>query len=74
MSHLPPPVYLSGLFLSACVQAQSLSSVQLFATPWNVSHQAPLSMGFSRQENWSGLSLTPPGDLPDLGINLGLLH
>ena len=35
---------------------------------WNVAHQAPLSMGFSRQEYWSGLSCTPPGDLPDPGI------
>ena len=42
--------------------------VQLFVTPWNVAHQAPLSMKFSRQENWSGLPCPPPGDLPDLGI------
>ena len=39
--------------------------VQLFATPWTVSHQAPLSMGFPRQEDWSGLPFPPPGDLPD---------
>ena len=39
-----------------------------FATPWTVAHQAPLSMGFSRQEYWSGLSFPPPGDLPDPGI------
>ena len=37
----------------------------LCATPWTVAHQAPLSMGFSRQEYWSGLPLPPPGDLPD---------
>ena len=37
-------------------------------TPWTVAHQAPLSMGFSRQEHWSGLPGPPPGDLPDLGI------
>ena len=42
--------------------------VQLFATPWTVAHQAPLSMGFSRQEYWSGLLGPPPGDLPDPGI------
>ena len=48
--------------------AQGLSSVRLFMTPWTVAHQAPLSMGFSRQENWSGLSCPPPGDLPDPGI------
>ena len=41
---------------------------QLFATPWTVVCQAPLSMGFSRQEYWSGLLCPPPGDLPDLGI------
>ena len=45
-----------------------LSHVQLFATPWTVAHQAPLSMGFSRQEYWSGLSFTPPRDLPHPGI------
>ena len=44
---------------------QSLSRVRLFVTPWTVAHQAPLSMGFSRQEYWSGLSCPPPGDLPD---------
>ena len=45
--------------------------VQLFATPWTVGSQAPLSMGFSRQEYWSGLPCPPPGDLPDLGIEPG---
>ena len=40
----------------------------LFATPWNVAHQAPLSKGFSRQEYWSGSPLPPPGDLPIPGI------
>ena len=48
--------------------ASSLSRVQLFATPWTVARQAPLSMGFSRQEYWSGLLCPPPGDLPDPGI------
>ena len=42
-----------------------LSRVQLFATLWTVAHQAPRSMGFSRQEYWSGLPCPPPGDLPD---------
>ena len=42
-----------------------LSRVLLFATPWTVAHQAPLSMGFSRQEYCSGLPCPPPGDLPD---------
>ena len=44
------------------------SHVQLFVTPWTAAHQAPLSMGFSRQEYWSGLPRPPPGDLPNIGI------
>ena len=47
---------------------KSLSRVQLFVTPWTVAHQAPLSMGFSRQEYWSGLPFPSPGDLPNPGI------
>ena len=47
---------------------KSLSHVQLFATPWTVTHQAPPSMGFSRQEYWSGLPFPSPGDLPNPGI------
>ena len=43
------------------------SPVQLFATLWAGAHQAPLSMGFSRQEHWSGLPSPPPGDLPYSG-------
>ena len=50
-----------------CVCAQSLSQVQLFATPWAVGSQAPLSMEFSIQEYWSGLPLPTPGDLPGSG-------
>ena len=49
-------------------KVKSLSRVRLFATPWTVAHQAPLSMGFSRQEYWSGLPFPSPGDLPDPGI------
>ena len=45
-----------------------LSCVRLFVTPWTVARQAPLSMGFSGQEYWSGLPCPPPGDLPDPGI------
>ena len=48
-----------------------LSCVQLFATPWTVAYQAPPSMGFSRQEYWSGLPFPSPGDLPDPGIEPG---
>ena len=44
------------------------SPVRLFATPWTVACQAPLSMGFSRRDYWSGLPCSPPGDLPDRGI------
>ena len=48
-----------------------LSHVRLFATPWTVAYQAPPSMGFSRQEYWSGLPFPSPGDLPDPGIEPG---
>ena len=44
---------------------QSLSCVQLFVTPWTVAHQAPLSMGFFRQEYWNGLPFPSPGDIPN---------
>ena len=47
---------------------KSLSHVQLFVTPWTVAHQAPPSMGFSRQEYWSALPFPSPGNLPDPGI------
>ena len=50
---------------------KSLSRVRLFATPWTVAYQAPPSMGFSRQEYWSGLPFPSPGDLPDPGIKPG---
>ena len=45
-----------------------LSRVRLFVTLWTVAHQAPPSMGFSRQEYWSGLPFPSPGDLPNPGI------
>ena len=60
----------------ACMLSH-FSCVLLFVTPWTVSLQAPLSMGFSRQKYWSGLPCLPPGDLPDPGSNpllLCLLH
>ena len=50
------------------VHVYVLSCVRLFVTPWTVAHYAPLSMGFSRQEYWSGLPCPPPGDLPHPGI------
>ena len=46
---------------------QSLSHVWLFATSWTVAHQSPPSMGFYRQEYWSGLPFPSPGNLPDPG-------
>ena len=49
----------------ACMPAQLLSCVQLFVTPQIIACQAPLSMGFSRQEYWSGLLLPTPEDLPN---------
>ena len=54
-----------------CVCEKSLSRVRLFATSWTVACQAPLSMGFSRQEYWSGLSFPSPGDLPNPRIEPG---
>ena len=50
------------------VKVKSLSCVRLFATQWAVAYQAPPSMGFSRQEYWSGLPFPSPGDLPNPGI------
>ena len=50
------------------VKVKSLSRVQLLGTTWTVAHQAPPSMGFSRQEYWSELPFPSPGDLPDPGI------
>ena len=56
------------MYYVMCVCFQSLSCVRLFLTPWVVAFQASLSLGFSRQEHWSGLSFPSPGDLPDSGI------
>ena len=53
-----------ALSFALCV---CVSHVRLFVTPWTVAHHAPLSMGFSRQEHWSGLPRPPPGDLFDPG-------
>ena len=61
-------IHFPNIFL---LKVKSLSHVQLFATPWTVAYQAPLSMEFSRQEYWSGLPFPSPGDLPDPGIEPG---
>ena len=62
-----------GQWLSTSLRARKLSLeasnfIQDLATPWTVAYQASLSMGFSRQEYWSGLPFPSPGDLPDPGI------
>ena len=59
-------------FLCVCMLS-SFSLVQLFATPWTVDHQAPLSMEFSRQEYWSGLPFLASGIFLTQGLNLHLL-
>ena len=51
-----------------CMCAKLFQSCLTLATLWNVAHQAPLSMGFFRQEYWNGLHCPPPGDLPSSGI------
>ena len=62
----PPDVGLGvGVRPALAIAVQSLSRVRLCATPRTVAHQAPLSMGFPRQEYWSGLPFPPPGDLPN---------
>ena len=65
-----PSSYWTGLMSGFYVWAQSLSCVWLFATPWTIARQAhaPLSMGFPRQEYWSGLPFLSPRDLSDPGI------
>ena len=59
--------------LADYLEVKCLSRVRHFATPWTVAYQAPQSMGFSRQEYWSGLRFPSPGDLPDPGIEPGSL-
>ena len=51
--------------------AKLLGYIQLFTTRWTIAHQTPLSLGFSRQEYWSGLLFLPPGNLPNPGITPG---
>ena len=63
---------LRDLFKCACLLS-CFSHVQLFVTLWTIALQAPLSVGFSRQEYWSGLPCPPPLDLPDPGIKPGSL-
>ena len=59
----------SGEWTPGCLAMLGcFSCVQVFATLWTVAFQAPLSMGFSRQDYWSGLLCLPPGDFPNPGI------
>ena len=57
-----------------CAVLSRFSCVQLFVIAWTIALQAPLSMGFPRQEYWRGLPFPPPGDLPSPGIEPGLLY
>ena len=72
-SQTPPPspplshLGYTGLLAGVAVVVQSLTRVQLFVTSWTIAHQAPVSIGFPRQEHWSGLSFPSPGHLPDPG-------
>ena len=61
----------ASVALKVKMKVKSLSRVRLFATPRTVAYQAPPSMGFSRQEYWSGLPFFSPGDLPHPGIKPG---
>ena len=56
---------ITNLLKTVVVVVYSLNRVWFFVTPWTVAHQAPLSMGFSRQEYWSGLPFPSPGDISD---------
>ena len=69
--HVPPLQTQNQGFCSqlCAVPAQSISSIQLFATPWTVACQAPLSTGFLRQEYWSSLLFPSPGIFPTQGLN-----
>ena len=63
-----PPLTCGQIYHPVKCVLTCFSGVWLFAAPWTVAHQALLSMGFSRQEYWSGLLCPPPGDLPNPGI------
>ena len=59
---------LTGVISLLVAAVQSLSRIRPFATLWTIAHQAPLLMGFPRQEYWSGLLFLSLGDLPDPGM------
>ena len=62
---LPPATWSNE---QQCVHARVLRHVRLFMAPWTVAHQAPLTIGFPRQEYWDGLPFSPLRDPPDPGI------
>ena len=62
------------LLIEECVCVCSISHIRLFVAPWTAACQDPLSMGFPRQEYWSGLPCPAPGGLTDTGINTSVLH
>ena len=64
-------IYPEGILGSVWLSSVAQSCPTLCPTPWTAAHQAPLSMGFSRQEYWNGLLFPSPGDLPDPGIKPG---
>ena len=75
LSHIAEPASLLRVkTIPLYIAVELLSLVQLFVTPWTVVCQAPLSMGFSRQEYWSGLPFPTTRDLPSPGLDLHLLH
>ena len=65
------PASLRNYCSNSCLTQISVSHIQLFATPWTVAYQAPLSMEFSKQECWSGLPFPSPGDLLHTGLEPG---
>ena len=67
----PMPQSRGHSYILIQVKVKSLSRVRLFAAPWTVTNQALRSMGFSRQEYWSGLPFPSPGNLPNPGIEPG---
>ena len=69
---LSSPGFCDYFYVCVCMHvcAKSLQSVRLFATVWTVAHLAPLPVGFSRQEYWSGWPCPPPGHLPNPGKHI----
>ena len=68
---MPTNRQLGAQFSQSIIEVKSLSRVRLFVTPWAVAYRALPSMGFSRQEYWSGLPFPSPEDLPDPGLEPG---